>query len=164
MGARYVNSTFQSGQVFEILMICFVFISVTYIFGTLLTANGNLKTLNKIAFAGVVLNIGLNLVLIPIYKAYGAALASLITQALTAISQVALCKSYFHLSINYSLVLRALLFSILSILLGFILSQSFFEFIPWFVSAIILFVSGIVFLFLFQLIEFRNVRKLFHKV
>lgn len=164
IGARYVNSTFQSGQVFEILMICFVFISVTYIFGTLLTANGNLKTLNKIAFAGVVLNIGLNLVLIPIYKAYGAALASLITQALTAISQVALCKSYFHLSINYSLVLRALLFSILSILLGFILSQSFFEFIPWFVSAIILFVSGIIFLFLFQLIELRNVRKLFHKV
>ena len=29
-----------------IFMICFVFISTTYIFGTLLTANGNLKTLN----------------------------------------------------------------------------------------------------------------------
>ena len=68
--ARYINSTFQSGQVFGILMICFVFISTTYIFGTLLTANGNLKTLNKIAFGGVVLNIILNLILIPKYQAY----------------------------------------------------------------------------------------------
>jgi len=163
IGARYLNSTFQSGAVFSLLMICFVFIASTYIFGTLLTANGNLKTLNKIAFAGVILNIVLNLILIPTYKAYGAALASLVTQGITAVAQIILCKSYFKLNINYSLLVRGVLFTLLTISLGLILSSSYFEFVPWFFSVFILFGSGTIFLFVFQLIEIKNVKKLFQK-
>lgn len=163
INARYINSTIQSGQVFSLLMVCFVFIASTYIFGTLLTANGNLKTLNKIAFAGVLLNIGLNLILIPVYKAFGAALASLITQGITAIAQLILCKTYFSLKINFSLLTRGFLFTILTITLGVLLNSSFFSFIPWYISIFILFGSGTLFLFVFQLIEIKNVKKLFQK-
>lgn len=163
IGARYINSTYQSGTVFSLLMIGFVFISSTYIFGTLLTANGNLRTLNKIAFAGVLLNIGLNVLLIPTHKAYGAALASVITQGITAIAQIILCTSYFNLNLNYSLLVRGILFSLLTVALGFLLSASFFDFIPWYFSILTLFGSGVVFLFVFQLIEIKNVKKLFQK-
>ncbi len=163
IGARYINSTIQSGEVFSLLMVCFIFIASTYIFGTLLTANGNLKTLNKIAFAGVVLNIILNLILIPTYKAFGAALASLITQGITAIAQIFLCKSYFKLSINSSLLVRGILYTLLTIALGFLLNSSVLDFIPWFYSILILFGSGTLFLFVFQLIELKNVKKLFRK-
>lgn len=163
IGARYINSTFQSGQVFSILMVCFIFISSTYIFGTLLTANGNLKTLNKIAFAGVILNVVLNFILIPTYKAYGAAIASLVTQGLTALAQVWLCKSFFKLSINTSLLLRGIAFTVMMITLGMVLKQSYFEFIPWFFSALILFSTGIIFLFILRIIELKNVKKLFIK-
>ncbi len=163
IGARYTNSTFQSGQVFGILMICFVFISTTYIFGTLLTANGNLKTLNKIAFAGVVLNIILNLILIPIYKAYGAAIASLITQGLTAIAQIWLCKSYFNLAVNKSLLVKGILFSGIVLALGIVVNQTYFDFLPWYLLLLILFFSGILFLFFLKIIEIKNVKKLFQK-
>ena len=44
-------------------------------FGTLLTANGSLRNLNLTAFGGMILNISLNLYLIPQFKASGAALA-----------------------------------------------------------------------------------------
>ena len=161
--ARYINSTFQSGQVFGILMICFVFISTTYIFGTLLTANGNLKTLNKIAFGGVVLNIILNLILIPKYQAYGAAIASLITQGLTTIAQVWLCKSYFNLKMNSSLITRGFIFTSICLALGVILNQEYFNFIPWYGLMAILFFSGILFLFVLQIVEIKNVKKLFQK-
>jgi len=162
--ARYINSTFQSGQVFGILMICFVFISTTYIFGTLLTANGNLKTLNKIAFGGVVLNIILNLILIPKYQAYGAAIASLITQGLTTIAQVWLCKSYFNLKMNSSLITRGFIFTSICLALGVILNQEYFNFIPWYGLMAILFFSGILFLFVLQIVEIKNVKKLFQKI
>ena len=162
--ARYINSTFQSGQVFGILMICFVFISTTYIFGTLLTANGNLKTLNKIAFGGVVLNIILNLILIPKYQAYGAAIASLITQGLTTIAQVWLCKSYFNLKMNSSLITRGFIFTAICLALGVILNQEYFNFIPWYGLMAVLFFSGILFLFVLQIVEIKNVKKLFQKI
>ena len=46
----------ESAKVFEVLILGFIPISVSYIFGTLLTANGNLKELNIMASIGVVLN------------------------------------------------------------------------------------------------------------
>jgi O-antigen/teichoic acid export membrane protein len=84
----YSYRIYESARVFGILMMCFIAISSNYIFGTLLTANGNLKLLNIVAFSGMLLNIILNLILIPYYKAYGAAFTSLITQAMVAIVQI----------------------------------------------------------------------------
>lgn len=77
-----------SSETFQILMLCFILFITHFVFGTLLTANGNLKKLNLIALISVFVNIGLNIVLIPKYQAYGAAIASLITQAVTAIAQI----------------------------------------------------------------------------
>jgi O-antigen/teichoic acid export membrane protein len=59
-----------------------------YIYGTLLTANGSFKTLNILAALALVLNIGLNLWLIPIYKAYGAAISALVTQGFIGLSNL----------------------------------------------------------------------------
>jgi len=160
IGARYLNSTSQSGDVFGLLMICFVFISTTYIFGTLLTANGNLKTLNKIAFAGVILNIILNLILIPTYKAYGAAIASVITQGITALAQIWLSKSYFQLKLNLRLIIRVSLFTTLLVCIGFILKTNLVNDLKWYVSFLMMLGIGFVILFLFKIIEIKNIKKL----
>ena len=42
MDIRYAENIIESSVVFKILMICFLCVSSTYIYGTLLTANGNL--------------------------------------------------------------------------------------------------------------------------
>jgi len=74
--------------------------SINYCFGTLITASGNIKLLNKIAFASLLLNIILNFVLIPKYGAWGAALASLITQSFSGFFQVFFAIKLFKLNIN----------------------------------------------------------------
>lgn len=111
MDLRYSEHTDQSAPAFAVLMWCFVAVCTTYIFGTLLTAGGSLKRLNIMAAAGAVLNIGLNLVLIPRWQAEGAAWASLVTQGATALVQVVLALRVFRLGLPWQLVPRILLYT-----------------------------------------------------
>ncbi len=97
MDLLYVAHVDSSSLVFGLLMISFVAICTTYIYGTLLTANGSLKYLNYIAAGAMLLNVVLNLVLIPQYKATGAAVSSLVTQCSAALAQSLLCYRMFRM-------------------------------------------------------------------
>jgi len=112
MDLLYLKHVSDSAEVFRFLILGFIPISTTYIFGTLLTANGNLKWLNIIAFSGMVLNIALNYLLIPELLAVGSAYASLITQVFTAILQFAMVQYLFRFRLNlkylYSLAIFVL--------------------------------------------------------
>lgn len=77
----------QSALIFSLLMIAYVSVSTTYVFGTLLTANGNLRLLNMMAATGVALSLIMNLWLIPRLEATGAAISSLTVQAIMALAQ-----------------------------------------------------------------------------
>ncbi len=90
----------QTSRIFGLLMAGFIPISTTYVFGTLLTSNGNLKQLNLVAGCGMVLNISLNLFLIPKYLSTGSAWASLSTQFLTAAVQVMIAQHIFKFKVN----------------------------------------------------------------
>ncbi len=114
----YIEHIDVSASIFAILMLCFIGISTAYIFGTLLTANGSLKYLNIMALVGVTVNIVLNLILIPRYQAVGSAVASLVTQSLTALIQVFLVKKIFGFRINYKKILSLILFTTVVILLS----------------------------------------------
>ena len=115
MGWRYIAETEASAPVFSLLIISFIPIALTYIFGTLLTANGNLKALNYMAFFGVVLNLTLNFILIPKYQAKGAAVATLITQCLTAGIQMILAFRIFSFKIEWSTLTKTIIFTLLII-------------------------------------------------
>lgn len=108
----------ESSLVFGILMLCFVGISTSYIFGTLLTASGNLRELNILAAGGVVINIALNLILIPKYYALGSAIASLVTQSLSAVAQIFIAKRIFKFDINFKRIAVLFLFAILVFLVA----------------------------------------------
>jgi O-antigen/teichoic acid export membrane protein len=86
----YAEHTSAAAPSFVLLMYCFVGVCITYVFGTLLTAGGELRALNGVAATGAVMNIALNLVLIPRFQTEGAAWASLVTQLATAAVQVVL--------------------------------------------------------------------------
>lgn len=100
----------ESSAVFSILMGGFIAVSMTYIFGTLLTANGNLKALNIISSCSLVINFGMNLILIPRLLAVGSAYASLVTQFFTAVLQVIMVQHIFRFRINYRYLLTLVLF------------------------------------------------------
>ena len=92
--------------VFPLLMSCFVAISTSYIFGSLLTANGNLRELNIMAFCGMLINVTLNIIFIKVVQmdAIGTAIASLTTQLITATAQVLIVSRKFKLKTNYRLL------------------------------------------------------------
>ncbi len=88
VGILYHEHQKESAEVMKILLLGFIPVSTIYIFGTLLTAHGSLTKLNIVAGIGMVINIGLNLWLIPQYHGIGAAYVSVFTQAMVAISQM----------------------------------------------------------------------------
>ncbi|MGB0423701.1 MAG: oligosaccharide flippase family protein [Flavobacteriales bacterium] len=96
---------------FKLLMCAFFFVMLTYLFGTILTAKGELKWLNKMALLGVVLNVGLNYFLIQSHQAVGSALASLITQGLVAIIQIILVMKVTGIRFQSSTIRSLLLFT-----------------------------------------------------
>jgi O-antigen/teichoic acid export membrane protein len=102
----YNEHVYYSSRIFPLLMLGFISISMTYIFGTLLTANGNLKELNILAGSALVMNIILNFLLIPRYKAWGAAVSSLITQSYMALAQVFIAMNKFKFSFDWRLFIR----------------------------------------------------------
>jgi O-antigen/teichoic acid export membrane protein len=109
MSMMYHDLQTESAKVFSILIFCFIPVSATYIFGTLLTANGSLKKLNIIAFSGMLLNIGLNLFIIPKFLATGAASVSLATQSITAILQLIYVVVLFKIKPDYGFIFKLLL-------------------------------------------------------
>lgn len=120
MEALYHFHIQESAIVFSYLMTCFLAVSTTYIFGTLLTANGNMKELNIMAASGMLLNITLNIILIPKYKAAGSAFASMITQFITAIIQVIIAKKVFHFKFNYKFIFTLTAFIIGVLFVGYL--------------------------------------------
>ncbi|MCK5847211.1 MAG: oligosaccharide flippase family protein [Bacteroidales bacterium] len=112
----------QTAAVFQVLMMVFIATSTTYIFGTLLTANGSLKALNLVAFIGVLISLSLNFILIPNFEALGSAYASFSAQGITAIMQLYLAFKLLKINFEPSFIFRMLLFVILASLSAYLSS------------------------------------------
>lgn len=74
------KATAASSNAFVILMFGFIGSALVLVYGTLLTAALELKYLNLAAFATLVINLVINVKLIPQYGASGAAIATLVSQ------------------------------------------------------------------------------------
>jgi O-antigen/teichoic acid export membrane protein len=116
----YTSPSPYSSRIFGILMIGFLFVSTSYIYGTLLTANNNLRQLNWLAASTVLLNVGLNLVLIPRHQALGAALSSLISQGYYALVQLGLSARLLHLPLNGDILYRLAGFLLINLAVGWL--------------------------------------------
>jgi len=123
MELMYNKHIAESAAVYRVLCFCFVPVSMSYIFGTLLTANGSLKKLNIIAFCGMISNIGIDILLIPHYQALGASYASLITQSLTAVLQIAITIKMFKIRISWRYVFKISTFILSIIATTFVIKQ-----------------------------------------
>jgi O-antigen/teichoic acid export membrane protein len=123
MAALYDSHIDQSAAVFRLLMGGFVAVSTSYIFGTLLTANGNLKALNIISLSGLAINLVMNFWLIPRFLAVGSAYASLTTQFFTATAQLLIVQKIFRFRINYRYLFTLAIFTIGVILFNYLSLQ-----------------------------------------
>lgn len=149
----YAQHLASSSKVFGILIFSFIFMCTTYIFGTLLTANGNLKMLNIMALVGVGLNFSLNLFLIPKYDAMGSAIANISTQFYAALVQIILSVKIFKLKVNYKLLSMVFAFT-----LGVFGIAKFYSFlsIPWYYGFFLVIITGTLLAVVTRLLNIRD--------
>jgi O-antigen/teichoic acid export membrane protein len=106
----YPDIAESSVAVFRLIIFGLIPIAMTYLFGTLLTANGSMKVLNLIAVVGIVINVTVNLLLIPRMQACGSAVASFCTQFTVAFLQFLLALRIIGIPIKSLPWFRCLLF------------------------------------------------------
>lgn len=153
----YNEHEYYSSRIFPLLMFGFISISTTYIFGTLLTANGNLKELNILAGSALLMNIVLNLILIPWYQAFGAAISSLATQTFMAVAQVIVAVKKFKFQINWRLVSNLGSYAIIIFILGWF-SRTYLQ--NWFAGASVLIILAILFAFITKLLSIKDIYRI----
>ena len=140
MDALYTGSDAYCSATFSLLIGGFVFNSLVYVYGSLLTAQSKMRGLNIIALTGVLLNVALNLVFIPSHQAQGAAFATLVTQGLVAIAHMAYAGQVFKWKGRMLRELpRAAAFAVGLALVGFALPYSG---MPWIAGAAVLCLAG----------------------
>ncbi len=155
--AEYNFRILESSQVFGILMMSFIAISSTYIFGTLLTAGGKLKQLNIIALSCMLINIALNFILIPYMQSTGAAIASLFTQILVASSQIWLVHKLFRFQKNYKYIFKLIGFAIAVVILNTLFTYSNFE---WYYNFVLVMVLSLIVAVVINLLQLKRIFKL----
>jgi O-antigen/teichoic acid export membrane protein len=106
--------------IFQLLMVSFVAVSMTYVYGTLLTAGGHLKLFNILAFLGLMINFGLNLFLIPTYKALGATWATFVTQFFIAILQIIFVMIKYKVRFSLGEISKLSIYTLTTITLTFL--------------------------------------------
>ncbi len=116
-GLLYPTHVTVSANAFAILTISYLGMCVSYTFGALLTANGNLKQLNRMAALAVLVSTLLNLLLIPKYKVMGAVAANAAVQLLTLFIHIGLVSRIFRIRPNLNLIVRLLFYMLF--LVGF---------------------------------------------
>ncbi len=158
MVALYVDGDAYAGQILGLLMITFIAISCTYIFGPLLTANANMRRMNQLFLVGVVLNVALNWRLIPEYGAWGAAIATLITQFLVAFGKGWLTYRLLPVRFDVKIFGRLIAFAVLCILAGYLLRSYFLaQWLAGFICVLIVCAGAA---FAFRLVSIRGISAL----
>lgn len=106
----YDDANWYSYNAWIFHAITFIPMCFTVVFGTLLTANGSLRTMNQIAFLSLIIMSILNVVLVPFFGAVGAAIASLVAQSVLGVLQylVVRYRMKHHLASNTWLKLTIL--------------------------------------------------------
>ncbi len=151
----------QYKMVFSWLIASFPAWCLMYIYSTLLTANGNMKTMNIIAFFGVIFNLSVNFYLIPRYSAAGGALTSFLTQSLLALVFVLACNRIFKLPVNVKWIAAHLGYCLLVFALAWMAAN--WLSLNWMYSALLFFACCVVLMVVFRFVSVASVRQLISK-
>lgn len=108
----YDQGDAYQGSLLAWLMLSFLAVTGSYIYGTLLTAHGSLMAMNRIFGIGVLLNVIGNYFAIRAYGALGAAVVTCATQFFVFFAQVLLAQKKLDITWAPGLVLRILGFAL----------------------------------------------------
>ena len=158
MHVLYKDTSDDSAKIFGMVIFSFIPMCTIYIFGTLLTANGNLKILNLAVTFALIVNVCLNLFLIPSLGAYGAAIAAICTHSIVAFLSFVYSKKVLLLDISLFNITQYVLFGIIFYLIVYFIHQSDISLI---IGLIVSGSVGISFMFISRILSYRSLLQLF---
>lgn len=113
-------------------LMAFIINTISYVFGTLITAQGSIHKLNLLFLSGCVLNVGLNIWIIPNYGPVGTAWTTFLTQLFILAGQAYYAFKIIGLKFEISSWVRYLIFSIL--VFGIFVLVEHHVFLMWYVE------------------------------
>lgn len=147
----YTDYEITIDVVLKILILSYVTVAVAYVFGTLLVAAGRIRNLNVAFGVGLLVNILLNLILIPRYQAIGAAIATLITQTVVMVGQIYLVDKEMQIGLRRSDLYKPLFFVLISTIVFYSVKQIFFG--SWIYNLVVSLLFCLLLSFIFKIIE-----------
>lgn len=124
------NASSDLPTIYIFVISCFPAFCLTYIYSTLLTANGDIYLLIKIALVACILSIGTNLILIPLLHAVGTGIAALVVQMVYSGLCVFFSVKRFQLPFNLGWLLKFAGLFIFLIVLNFFFKHMGISLIP----------------------------------
>lgn len=146
----YVKPAANAVTTFRILMATLLPVGLTYIYSTILTAAGMMKRLALITGIALIINVVLNLCLIPSLAGTGAAIASLVTQTFVAGLCVLSVKSTKVKVINRRIGFAFLMVIMATFAAGLIMRKLS---MPWMPAASLQLALGVAIVLISRLIE-----------
>lgn len=120
----YTKGNSQYAEILKILLLTFIPMSSMFVYSTLLTADGKMAEQTKIAVIGLILNVILNLIFILKMNAVGAAIATVLTQSITAILMFRLASKNYNLSWSLNVFAKVIAYVISAVLLALAITRT----------------------------------------
>jgi O-antigen/teichoic acid export membrane protein len=155
------NGTAYYGEVLAFIILTLVPFSGIFVYSTLLTANDSLKKMNRLFLVGIVVNLALNLLLIPSQKAVGAGMSAFFTQSFVLTGMTLLAKKELHLPFEPRQLLKIVAFILLVCCANWALYQ-----LPgygWLLKFCAAIAVGLLFAFLLRMINLKTVLAMMKK-
>lgn len=156
--SEHVSSYYR---VLILLSISFFLVSFTYIFGTFLLAVDQVKKLNFVFAAALIINFFSNLLLIPRYGAIGAAWSTIGTQLFVVSTEIYLTKSILRVLISKRNFIRIVIFGGINILTFWWVANRL-DIPNWF-GLILNTIIFILLFFVLKIIPIQEIKSLFSK-
>ncbi len=154
MALLYEEYLQESADVYSIIIFGVIAMGTSYVFGTLLTANGNLKELNIIAAISLALSLVLNIVLVPTMLAVGSAIANVTALSFSSLAQLYIVRKSFKFAPNLAYLKGLVAFVVLSALITY--GSTFFESVFWIWRVGVVIVLSLSIAMLFKLLNIRE--------
>jgi len=154
MELLYLDNIQESASVLSILIFGSIAVAISYVFGTLLTANGDLKILIGIASFSMFVSFSLNALLIPHYAALGSAIANVSALFSSMILHLIFAYKQLNISFKPQFYLRLITFSLSVLGIAYVTFELGFEW--WKNLGVFVFLSLIIAFFL-RLLNIREI-------
>jgi len=154
MTLLYRDHIAESSATFSVIIFGSIFVASSYIFATLLTANGSLKILIGIAAVSMFFSITLNTLLIPHFEAVGSAIANV--SALFSSALLHFIYALRELKIKFSFGFYFRLFSFLILVLVFALLSTMLPF-NWIINLSVFVGASLLLAFVQRLLNVREI-------